>query len=67
LPLLRQNRSILRQRRHSPASRQFRAGESFRENIAPDAEVRILWIGASFMHRYAAKTECRRSRGGFTC
>lgn len=37
--------------------RQFRAGESFRENIAPDAEVRILWIGASFMHRYAAKTE----------
>lgn len=37
--------------------RQFRAGEHFKENIAPSAEVRILWIGSSFMHRYAVKTE----------
>ena len=36
---------------------QFRAAEHFKENIAPIAEVRILWIGASFTHRYATKTE----------
>ncbi|MBN9584146.1 MAG: hypothetical protein J0G34_01995 [Afipia sp.] len=37
--------------------KQFRAGEYFREDIAPGAEVRILWIGATFMRRYAVKTE----------
>lgn len=37
--------------------KQFRAGEYFREDIAPGAEVRILWIGATFMRRYAVKAE----------
>lgn len=37
--------------------RQFHAHEHFQKNIASSAEVRIQWIGATFLHRYATKTE----------
>jgi hypothetical protein len=37
--------------------RQFHAYEHFKKNIASSAEVRIQWIGATFLHRFATKTE----------
>jgi hypothetical protein len=40
-----------------PGTRQFRAREHFKRNIASSADVKILWIGATFMRRYATKTE----------
>jgi hypothetical protein len=35
----------------------FSAGEHFRENVAPGAEVGITWLGATFMRRFAIKIE----------
>jgi hypothetical protein len=35
----------------------FMAREHFKENIAPFADVRIAWLGATFMRRFASKTE----------
>lgn len=39
------------------STNKFRAGEHFRENVAPGAAVRIAWLGATFMHRFAIKIE----------
>lgn len=39
------------------AASKFSAGEHFRENITPGAEVRIAWLGATFMRRFAIKIE----------
>jgi hypothetical protein len=35
----------------------FIAAEHFKENILPAAEVRISWLGATFMRRFAVKIE----------
>jgi hypothetical protein len=37
--------------------RKFIAGQRFKENMSPAAEVRISWLGATFMRRFAVKTE----------
>ena len=37
--------------------RKFLAGAHFKENIAPTADVRIAWLGATFMRRFAVKIE----------
>jgi hypothetical protein len=39
------------------ASKKFLAGEHFRENVASEAKVRIAWLGATFMRRFAIKIE----------
>ena len=38
-------------------SRKFIASQRFREDTTPAAEVRISWLGATFMRRFAVKTE----------
>ncbi|MGH6754372.1 MAG: hypothetical protein ACREDP_19630, partial [Bradyrhizobium sp.] len=38
-------------------SRKFIASQRFREDTSPAAEVRISWLGATFMRRFAVKTE----------
>ena len=38
-------------------SSKFVASQRFREDISPAAEVRISWLGATFMRRFAAKIE----------
>jgi hypothetical protein len=38
-------------------SRKFVASRRFREGTSPAAEVRISWLGATFMRRFAAKIE----------
>ncbi|MFK4719420.1 hypothetical protein ABIE89_000520 [Bradyrhizobium niftali] len=35
----------------------FVARERYQEDITPTAKVRISWLGATFMHRYAVKVE----------
>jgi hypothetical protein len=40
-----------------PHNEKFTAGEHFKENISPAAEVRISWLGATFMRRFAVKIE----------
>ena len=35
----------------------FSAGEHFKENITPSADVRIAWLGARFVRRFAIKIE----------
>ena len=40
-----------------PGSEKFAAGAHFKENISPTAEVRISWLGATFMRRFAVKVE----------
>ena len=40
-----------------PGQEKFVAGKHFKENISPGAEVRISWLGATFMRRFAAKVE----------
>jgi len=37
--------------------RKFLAGEHFKENITPSADVRIAWLGATFMRRFVTKIE----------
>ncbi|MES2600351.1 MAG: hypothetical protein V4602_06015 [Pseudomonadota bacterium] len=37
--------------------KKFLAGEYFKENIAPSADVRIAWLGATFMRHFAIKIE----------
>jgi hypothetical protein len=36
---------------------EFVANEYFKENISPAAEVKISWLGATFMRRFAVKVE----------
>lgn len=38
-------------------AQKFSAGEHFKENIAPSADVRIAWLGATFVRRFAIKIE----------
>lgn len=38
-------------------SPKFIAGQRFRENTSPAAEVRISWLGATFVRRFAVKIE----------
>ena len=38
-------------------SHKFIASQRFRENTSPAAEVRISWLGATFMRRFAVKIE----------
>ena len=38
-------------------SRKFIASQRFRENTSPSAEVRISWLGATFVRRFAVKIE----------
>ena len=40
-----------------PHHEKFVAGRHFKENISSAAEVRISWLGATFMRRYAVKVE----------
>jgi hypothetical protein len=40
-----------------PHNEKFIAAERFKENISPAAEVRISWLGATFMRRFAVKIE----------
>jgi hypothetical protein len=40
-----------------PHHDRFIAAAHFKEDISPAAEVRIAWLGANFMRRYAVKTE----------
>ena len=40
-----------------PHHGEFVAGKYFKENISPAAEVRISWLGATFMRRFAVKVE----------
>jgi len=40
-----------------PHHEKFAAADHFNENIAPGAEVRISWLGATFMRRFAVKIE----------
>jgi hypothetical protein len=37
--------------------KKFLAGEHFKENITPSADVRIAWLGATFMRRFVTKVE----------
>jgi hypothetical protein len=38
-------------------AKKFPAGEHFRENTASSADVRIVWLGATFVRRFAIKIE----------
>jgi len=38
-------------------SHKFIASQRFRENTSPSAEVKISWLGATFMRRFAVKIE----------
>ncbi|MDO8980064.1 MAG: hypothetical protein Q7V17_12620 [Afipia sp.] len=38
-------------------AKKFQAGEHFKENAASSANVRIVWLGATFMRRFAIKIE----------
>jgi hypothetical protein len=38
-------------------SRKFIASQRFKENTLPTAEVKISWLGATFMRRFAVKIE----------
>lgn len=38
-------------------AKKFPAGKHFKENIAPSADVRIGWLGATFTRRFAVKIE----------
>lgn len=40
-----------------PHDEKFAAGRHFKENISSVAEVRISWLGATFMRRFAVKVE----------
>lgn len=40
-----------------PHDEKFVAGRHFKENISSAAEVRISWLGATFMRRFAVKVE----------
>ncbi|MDP2357916.1 MAG: hypothetical protein Q8M31_17880 [Beijerinckiaceae bacterium] len=40
-----------------PDNKKFVAGPHFKENISSAAEVRISWLGATFMRLFAAKVE----------
>jgi hypothetical protein len=40
-----------------PHHGEFVAGKYFKENISPAAEVRISWLGATFMRHFAVKVE----------
>ena len=40
-----------------PHHEKFVAGRHFKENISSAAEVRISWLGAAFMRRFAVKVE----------
>jgi hypothetical protein len=40
-----------------PHREKFAAGEHFKENISPTAEVRIAWLGATFMRRFALELD----------
>lgn len=40
-----------------PHSESFVAGEHFKEDIAPTAPVKISWLGATFVRRFAVKVE----------
>jgi hypothetical protein len=40
-----------------PHHGEFVAGKYFKENISPAAEVRISWLGATFMRHFAVKIE----------
>ena len=40
-----------------PHTEQFVAREHFREDIAPTADVKISWLGATFVRRFATKVE----------
>jgi hypothetical protein len=40
-----------------PQTEQFVAREHFKEDIAPTAGVKISWLGATFIRRFAAKVE----------
>ena len=40
-----------------PGSEKFAAGAHFKANISPTADVRISWLGATFMRRFAVKVE----------
>lgn len=37
--------------------KKFPAATHFKENVAPSADVRIAWLGATFMRRFAIKIE----------
>lgn len=38
-------------------AQKFSAGDHFKENIAPSADVRIAWLGATFARRFVIKIE----------
>ena len=40
-----------------PRAEQFIAREHFKENIAPTADVKVSWLGATFARRFAIKVE----------
>lgn len=40
-----------------PRREEFMAGKYFKENISPAAEVKISWLGATFMRDFAVKVE----------
>jgi len=40
-----------------PRAEQFIAREHFKEDIAPTADVKISWLGATFVRRFAIKVE----------
>jgi hypothetical protein len=40
-----------------PQTERFAAGEHFKEDIAPTAPVKISWLGATFVRRFAVKVE----------
>jgi len=40
-----------------PRAEQFIAREHFKEDIAPTADVKISWLGATFLRRFAIKVE----------
>jgi hypothetical protein len=40
-----------------PQTEAFVAGKHFKEDIAPGAQVKISWLGASFVRRFAVKVE----------
>jgi hypothetical protein len=40
-----------------PSTEQFIAREHFKEDIAPTADVKISWLGATFVRRFAIKVE----------
>jgi len=40
-----------------PSAEKFAGSEHFKEDISPTAEVKIFWLGATFVRRYLAKVE----------